>query len=72
MEKISIKKAMTRLPCLPSSNFALDILNGHDADIFPKDFLSGRFFDLFKYNICVLLGQEHKNFLQALKNKQLM
>lgn len=37
MEINAVGKAMTRLPCLPSSNFARDILNGTDELILPED-----------------------------------
>lgn len=37
MELNSVDKAITRLPCLPSSNLAKDILNGTDDMIFPED-----------------------------------
>ena len=37
MELNSVDKAITRLPCLPSSNLAKDILNGTDDMILPED-----------------------------------
>ena len=37
MEINAIDKAVTRLPCLPSSNLAKDILNGTDDIILPED-----------------------------------
>ena len=37
MELNSVGKAITRLPCLPSSNLAKDILNGTDDILLPED-----------------------------------
>ena len=37
MELNAVGKARTRLPCLPSSNFSKDILNGTDGMILPED-----------------------------------
>uniref|UniRef100_H2ZDN2 Proteasome maturation protein n=1 Tax=Ciona savignyi TaxID=51511 RepID=H2ZDN2_CIOSA len=37
MELTAVQKATTRLPSLPSSNFAMDILNGNDTCISIED-----------------------------------
>ncbi|CAK8684379.1 proteasome maturation protein-like [Clavelina lepadiformis] len=42
MELNAVNKAVTRLPSLPSSNFAKDILNGTDDLILPSDVFGSR------------------------------
>ena len=41
MERMAVTKAMTRLPSLPSSNLAMDVLDGFDDTLLVSDVYGG-------------------------------
>ena len=41
MERVAVSKAFTRLPCLPTSNLAMDVLDGTDDTLLVRDVYGG-------------------------------